>query len=318
MMPQWDFLDFLRDEAAAFPGFALAMEEPVAGFIEERGRVAGVRYASGREERAGKLVIAADGRSSIARALLPVEALGAPMDVLWFQLPKADDGGDALRGSVQPGRMVVLIDRDTYWQAAFLIPKGSEAQVRARGLDWLREEVRLAFPDIEFPDGAIGSIDDVKLLSVALDRMTRWSPPRPAGDRRRGPCDEPDRRDRHQPRHPGCGRRRQCPGRADGPRRKNRSVAGRVERRRLFPTRVIQAGQKAAQDRIIGNVLAGRPVQRAARHPPARSLPVASPHSRPDRRPRSQAGAGSLPGSAIAASRLTRIASKNCSVVIHA
>ncbi len=65
--------------------------------------------------------------------MLPVEVLGAPMDVLWFKLPKADDGGDALRGSVQPGRMVVLIDRDDYWQAAFLIPKGEEAKVRAQG-----------------------------------------------------------------------------------------------------------------------------------------------------------------------------------------
>ena len=261
MMPQWDFLDFLRDEAAVYSGFALAMEKPVAGFTEDRGRVTGIRYASGREERANKLVIAADGRSSIARALLPVEALGAPMDVLWFQLPKVDDGGDALRGSVQPGRMVVLIDRDSYWQAAFLIPKGSEAQVRARGLDWLREEVRLAFPEISFPEGAIGSIDDVKLLSVALDRMTRWSRPGllaigdaahamspiggiginlaiqdavAAANILAGPIARGEDVDRLLP---------------------------KVERRRLWPTRVIQAGQKAAQDRIIGNVLAGRQVK---------------------------------------------------------
>ena len=260
MMPQWDFLDFLRDEAAAYPGFSLAMEEPVAGFVEEGGRITGIRYASGREERAGKLIIAADGRSSIARALLPVETLGAPMDVLWFQLPKADDGGDALRGSVQPGRMAVLIDRDSYWQAAFLIPKGSEKKVRARGLEWLCGEIRQAFPDIDFPDDAIGSIDDVKLLSVALDRMTRWSRP--------GLLAIGDAAHAMSP-IGGIGinlaiqdavaaanilARPLMRGEDADP------LLGRVEKRRLFPTRIIQAGQKAAQDRIIGNVLAGRPV----------------------------------------------------------
>src|SRR6476619_4612239 len=126
MMPQWDFLDFLRDEAAAFPTFTLAMEQPVAGFIEEGGRIAGVRFDDGREERAGKLVIAADGRSSLVRRLklLPDQSLGAPMDVFWFRLPRVGDPGDALRGSIETGRMVVLIDRRTYWQCAFLIPKG--------------------------------------------------------------------------------------------------------------------------------------------------------------------------------------------------
>ena len=91
MMPQWDFLDFLRDEAAAYPGFTLDMEAPVDGFVEEDGRVVGVRLADGRELRAGKLVIAADGRSSLVRrlGLLPVETLGAPMDVFWFRLPQA-------------------------------------------------------------------------------------------------------------------------------------------------------------------------------------------------------------------------------------
>ncbi|HET9398832.1 MAG TPA: FAD-dependent oxidoreductase [Sphingomicrobium sp.] len=261
MLPQWDFLDFLRDEAAAYAGFALVMEEPVAGFTEERGRVTGVRYASGIEEQAGRLVIAADGRSSIARALLEVEALGAPMDVLWFRLPKVDDGGDALRGSVQPGRMVVLIDRDTYWQAAFLIPKGSEAKVRARGLHWLREEVRLAFPEIDFPEDAIGSIDDVKLLSVALDRMTSWSRP--------GLLAIGDAAHAMSP-IGGIGINlaiQDAVAAANilaGAMAHGEEVDGllpQVERRRLWPTRMIQAGQKAAQDRIIGSVLAGRPVK---------------------------------------------------------
>ena len=86
MMPQWDFLDFMRDEAEIYPGFALAMDSPVASFLEEKERVAGVRLKDGRELRA-RLTIAADGRSSLARTLLPVENLGAPMDVFWFRVP---------------------------------------------------------------------------------------------------------------------------------------------------------------------------------------------------------------------------------------
>src|SRR5690349_9683660 len=82
MMPQWEFLDFLRVEAGAFPGFALEMNAPVQSFLDEGGRIAGVRLADGRELRA-RLVIAADGRGSIVRTMLPLEDLGAPMDVFW-------------------------------------------------------------------------------------------------------------------------------------------------------------------------------------------------------------------------------------------
>src|SRR5687768_15361607 len=136
MMPQWEFLDFIRDEAAAFPGFALEMEAEAEGLIEDGGRVAGVRLTDGREIRAGKLVLMTDGRSSLVRrlSLLPVTTLGAPMDVLWFRLAKADNASEKLRGAIQTGRMAVLIDRRTYWQCAFLIPKGAAGEVKARGV----------------------------------------------------------------------------------------------------------------------------------------------------------------------------------------
>src|SRR5690606_30213894 len=121
MVPQWEFLDFLRDEAEVYPGFSLRMEAEVTSLVEEGGRVVGVRLADGSEQRAGKLVLMADGRSSLVRklGLLPLTQLGAPMDVLWFRLPKADEGGRMLRGAVDSGRIAVLIDRRTYWQAAF-------------------------------------------------------------------------------------------------------------------------------------------------------------------------------------------------------
>jgi 2-polyprenyl-6-methoxyphenol hydroxylase-like FAD-dependent oxidoreductase len=262
MMPQWDFLDFLRDEAAAYPGFELEMQAPVAAFLEANGRIEGVRLADGRELHA-RLTIAADGRRSLVRerGLLPLETLGAPMDVLWFQLPKNDDGSDALRGSVDTGRMVVLIDRDTYWQAAYLIPKGQADAVKARGMEWLRGEVQQAFPDLDLSGEVLKSTDELHLLSVALDRLTRWWRP--------GLLAIGDAAHAMSP-IGGIGinlaiqdavaaanilAARLARGDDIDP------LLGRVQQRRMFPTRVIQGGQKAAQDRIIGRVLgAGGPI----------------------------------------------------------
>ncbi|GAA4719103.1 FAD-dependent oxidoreductase [Sphingomonas lutea] len=263
MMPQWDFLDFLRDEAERFPAFDLVMDEAVIGFVEEGGRVTGVRYASGREERAGRLVIAADGRASLVRRLgmLPMETLGAPIDVLWFKLPKTDDGGDALRGSVNPGRIVVLIDRDDYWQAAFVIGKGEEAAVRAKGLGWLRGEVEGAFPDLRFEGAFLERDEDVKLLSVAVDRLRQWSRP--------GLLAIGDAAHAMSP-IGGIGINlaiQDAVAAANilaAPMAAGENVdplLHQVQQRRLLPTRIIQAGQVAAQDRIIGPVLSGGTVR---------------------------------------------------------
>ena len=262
MMPQWEFLDFLRDEAEKLPSFRLAMRDPVADFIEERGRVVGVRTDGGEEIRARRLVIAADGRSSLVRRkdMLPLTVLGAPMDVLWFKLPKTDDGGDALRGSVQPGRMAVLIDRDDYWQVAFLIPKGDEAKVRGRGLPWLRDEMKLAFPGIDFSGEFPQSEGEVKLLSVSLDRLDRWSRP--------GLLAIGDAAHAMSP-IGGIGINlaiQDAVAAANilaGPLARGENVDAllpKIQERRLLPTRLIQAGQKAAQDRIIGRVLGGGPI----------------------------------------------------------
>ncbi len=262
MMPQWDFLDFLRDEAEKLPSFHLAMSDPVVEFIEEGGRVVGVRTGGGEEIRARRLVIAADGRSSLVRRkeMLPLTVLGAPMDVLWFKLPKVDDGGDALRGSVQPGRMAVLIDRDDYWQVAFLIPKGEEAAVRGRGLNWLREQMELAFPDLDFSGEFPQTDDEVKLLSVTLDRLDSWSRP--------GLLAIGDAAHAMSP-IGGIGINlaiQDAVATANilaRPLAKGEDVdrlLPKVQERRLLPTRLIQAGQKAAQDRIIGRVLGGGPI----------------------------------------------------------
>ena len=178
MMPQWDFLDFLRDEAAAFPCFHLRMEAPVAGFLERDGRIAGVMLASGETIRAGKLVIACDGRDSLVRQrhLLLLEDLGAPIDVFWFAVPKSRQG-NAVRGSIRGNHMIVQIDRGDYWQCAYVIAKGSAEAVRARGIAAFRADVRATSPELPDLAEVLPDFDAVKLLSVSLDRLAEWHRP---------------------------------------------------------------------------------------------------------------------------------------------
>ena len=176
MMPQWEFLDFVRDEATRYPGFILRMEAPVEDFIEEDGRTIGVRLRSGEELRARQLVIACDGRDSIARRVLPLETLGAPIDVFWFAVPK-ETSGTALRGSVAGNKLIVMIDRGDYWQCAFVISKGGAQTIKERGIEAFRADVRAASPDLPDLTAALPDWDSVSLLSVSLDRLTEWSRP---------------------------------------------------------------------------------------------------------------------------------------------
>jgi 2-polyprenyl-6-methoxyphenol hydroxylase-like FAD-dependent oxidoreductase len=254
MMPQWEFLDFLRDEAAVFPGFALEMNAEVVGI--EEGEAPGVRVADGRRIGA-RLVIAADGRSSLVRKMLAVDVLGAPMDVLWFRIDKFDNAGDALRGSVASGRMVVLIDRRSYWQVAYLVPKGGADGVRARGVEWLAGEVRSAFPDLDFGPAPLRSIDDLHLLTVALDRLGLLA----IGDAAHAMSPIG-----------GIGINlaiQDAVAAANilaGPMAQGqpvKSLLHKVQDRRLLPTRLVQAAQKLAQDRIVGRVLGGAAIVRA-------------------------------------------------------
>lgn len=266
MMPQWEFLDFLRDEAEAFPGFALEMEAEVAGLVEENGRIAGVRLEDGRELSAAKLVLMTDGRGSLVRRqkLLPLTQLGAPMDVLWFRLEKADNAGDKLRGAVDTGRMAVLIDRRTYWQVAFLIPKDAAEEIKARGLDWLRGEMQALFPELDL-SGGLTSEADLHLLSVALDRLDRWHRPGllAIGDAAHAmsPIGGIGINLAIQDAVAAANILAAPIARGENP----DPLLSKVQKRREFPTRVIQAGQKAAQDNVIGTVLSGAPITGAPR-----------------------------------------------------
>jgi 2-polyprenyl-6-methoxyphenol hydroxylase-like FAD-dependent oxidoreductase len=175
MMPQWEFLDFLRDHAVLQPGFQLRMEAPVTDYVQEGARVVGVRLANGEALRA-PLTIAADGRDSRVRQILPLEELGAPIDVFWVPVPKTESG-TALRGAVKGYRLIVMIDRGDYWQCAFVIAKGGAEKVMARGIEAFRADLRAAAPDLPDLEKALPDFEHVRLLSVSLDRLTRWHMP---------------------------------------------------------------------------------------------------------------------------------------------
>ena len=175
MMPQWEFLDFLRDAAASFPDFELRMAAPVSGFVQEQGRIAGVTLANGGKLRA-RLTLACDGRASLAREVLPLEQLGAPIDVLWFAVPK-HMSGQAVRGVIHGAQMMVMIDRGNYWQCAFVIGKGRGAAIKTAGIAAFRAAVLEAAPELTGLEAALPDWDNVSLLEVSLDRLTQWSRP---------------------------------------------------------------------------------------------------------------------------------------------
>jgi 2-polyprenyl-6-methoxyphenol hydroxylase-like FAD-dependent oxidoreductase len=264
MMPQWDFLDFLRDEARAFPGFTLEMTTPVESFVEEAGAVSGVRLADSRELRA-RLTIAADGRSSIARRMLPVEDLGAPMDVFWFRIAKPEREKGGLRGNVERGRILVTIDRGDYWQCAFLIPKGMAEEYRSRGIDAIRQEIAATAPGLGVAELAeLHELSDLHLLSVKLDRLARWHRPGllAIGDAAHAmsPIGGIGINLAIQDAVAAANILAEPLARGDDV----TPLLERVQERRLLATRVIQAGQKAAQDRIIGRLLQpGEPIRKA-------------------------------------------------------
>lgn len=181
MMPQWDFLDFVADEARLYPHFELLMEAEGLGLVEEAGKVAGIRYRHGGEEKEirADLVIACDGRRSVLReaAALPLLSFGAPMDVFWFRIPKQRNAANESTGVITAGTIMALIDRGEYWQCAYVFAKGREEEIRALGIERFRETVAQTAPMIPLDVAAIRSWEDVKLLTVALDRLERWHQP---------------------------------------------------------------------------------------------------------------------------------------------
>jgi 2-polyprenyl-6-methoxyphenol hydroxylase-like FAD-dependent oxidoreductase len=181
MMPQWDFLNFLAAEAARHPGFRLAMRAEVTELIEEGGRIAGVRATTpdGPLEVRALLVVGADGRDSVVRerAGLHVDDLGAPMDVLWFRLSRRPGDPDQTMGRFDPGRIFVSIYRGEHWQFGYVVPKGGIEDTHRRGLPAFRAEIARLAPYAAGRVDELGTWDDVKLLTVKVDRLREWCRP---------------------------------------------------------------------------------------------------------------------------------------------
>jgi 2-polyprenyl-6-methoxyphenol hydroxylase-like FAD-dependent oxidoreductase len=181
LMPQWDFLDFLAGHASRYRSFHLRMEAEVTDLIERDGTVTGVRAKApeGALEVQADLVVGADGRHSVVRdrAGLEVEDLGAPMDVLWLRLSRHPEDDSRILGRIEAGKLFVMLDRGDYWQCAFVIPKGGFEALQRRGLEAFREAIVELNPRLADRVKELGSWDDIKLLTVRVDRLKQWYRP---------------------------------------------------------------------------------------------------------------------------------------------
>jgi 2-polyprenyl-6-methoxyphenol hydroxylase-like FAD-dependent oxidoreductase len=181
LMPQWEFLDFLRDHAVNYPGFHLMQKAEVVGLLEEQGTVTGVQVntTDGPIMVHADLVIGADGRHSTVRKSsgLTVRDLGAPIDVLWMRLPTTASDPVNTGARLGAGQFFVMLHRGTYWQCAYVIPKGGIDAIHARGLESFHAELTQIAPMLADRVSLLASWNDIKLLSVTVDRLERWWKP---------------------------------------------------------------------------------------------------------------------------------------------
>ena len=180
-MPQWEFLDFIAEHAKRYPNFRLRMKAEVIGLLEEGGRVVGVRATTPNgplEVRAG-LTVGADGRRSTVRerAGLKVIDVGAPIDVLWMRLSRSEGDPDQPLGRFDRGKVFVMLFRGDYWQCGFVIAKGGIDELRRKGIESFRAEIAEIAPFLRDRVGELNDWDDVKLLTVAIDRLETWHRP---------------------------------------------------------------------------------------------------------------------------------------------
>jgi 2-polyprenyl-6-methoxyphenol hydroxylase-like FAD-dependent oxidoreductase len=260
-MPQWDFLAFMAGKARRYPGFHLMMNAEATGMIERDGAVAGVqaKTASGTVEISAPLTVGCDGRHSTIRALanLKVDDLGAPMDVLWMRVTRRPGDEEDVFGRFEAGHIFIQINRGDYWQCAYIIPKGTADEMKQRDIAEFRNEILRLAPWFGDRVNELASWDDVKLLTVALDRLPKWYRPglicigdaahamSPVGGvginlaiqdavAAANVLAEPLRAGRVEESH-----------------------LLRIQVRRMWPTRVTQALQRTIQNRVISRVLAG-------------------------------------------------------------
>ena len=266
MMPQWDFLDFLAEHARRLPAFRLVMQAEARTLVSENGRVAGLVASTpdGDLEVRAALVVGADGRHSTIRAQagLASQDFGAPMDVLWLRVSRRPDDPPDLFGQIDAGRMLVMIARGDYWQCALLIAKGSFDAVRGRGITALHASLLALSPWLGERVKELVDWDQVKLLTVTVDRLHEWAKP--------GLLCIGDAAHAMSP-IGGVGINLAVQDAVAaarllaGPLREHAvdlAALQRVQRRREWPVRVVQRMQIIMQDRLIAPVLASdRPVR---------------------------------------------------------
>ena len=284
-MPQWDFLNFLSERAQSYPTFHLRMQSEVVANLEDDGRVVGVRAKTpqGTLEVRAPLTVGADGRGSIVRALaqLPIEDLGAPIDVLWMRISRRPDDPEQTLGYFQRGHIFIMLNREEYWQCGFVIHKGGSDEIHQRGIEAFRETIAEIVPFTRDRLVELKSWDDVKLLTVRVDRLRQWY--------RNGLLCIGDAAHAMSP-VGGVGinlaiqdavaaaNLLAAPLRHDTV---TTSDLRRVQRRREFPTRMTQRVQVFVQNRVIQRVLAGQaqpkvplPLRLLRRFPILRRIPA--------------------------------------------
>jgi 2-polyprenyl-6-methoxyphenol hydroxylase-like FAD-dependent oxidoreductase len=181
LMPQWDFLDFLSAAAKRYPNFRLLMQAEVTDLLFDGETVTGVRTKTpgGELTLHADLVVGADGRHSTVRekAHLPRDDYGVPIDVLWMRLPKLPGDSSTTLGRIAAGAIFVTLDRGDYWQCAFVIPKGGADSLKQAGLDAFRKLIARVAPEFADRTSALADWDQIKLLTVTIDRLRQWARP---------------------------------------------------------------------------------------------------------------------------------------------
>ncbi|GAC1415272.1 MAG: FAD-dependent oxidoreductase [Candidatus Velthaea sp.] len=267
LMPQWEFLDFLAESAQRYPTFRLMLNCAATDLVYDGDAVAGLRANApdGPLEIRATLVVGADGRHSVIReraALTPIE-IGAPIDVLWMRISRRNTDPASVFARIDYGQIMVLLDRGEYWQCAYIINKGAFEAVRARGIEAFRANIGALVPFVRDRLGELRDWDDIRLLTVAVDRLQQWYRP--------GLLCIGDAAHAMSP-IGGVGINLAVqdavatanllyPALRDGT--VSTAHLAAVQRRRTFPTRVIQGAQVAIQNRLMRRILGGGAKMRA-------------------------------------------------------
>jgi 2-polyprenyl-6-methoxyphenol hydroxylase-like FAD-dependent oxidoreductase len=260
-MPQWDFLNFLAEQGRRFPLLTLMMQTQVAALIEDAGQIVGVEANTphGPLSVRAELVVGCDGRDSVVRqaAGLAVQDLGSPIDVLWFRLSRQPGDPEQVLGHLSRDKMLVTIDRNNYWQCAYVIGKGGMQRLQARGLEAFRRDIADGARFLSNRVGELSSFDDIKLLSVTVDRLRNWCRP--------GLLCIGDAAHAMSP-VGGVGinlaiQDAVATANLLAVKLKSRTLEDRdlesVQRRRLWPVKVVQRFQVAVQDRVLRPAVSG-------------------------------------------------------------